>query len=151
MANQALQYEIHDVPDPEGGLVIDLVAEGARLARAAASADILGDMQTMLGMDRASVAAELRAALLEYLKNQLATVTVSDPVEDPARKLRFKSRFTLRSGHQIHTGVVWYDVTESTTGPESLPAVVRNKMRHEVHRKLTDPGSAARALVDLHK
>ena len=151
MASQALSYEIREVPDADGGLVLELLAEGLRLGRASASADILADMGVMLGLDRTAVAAELRSALVEYLKHQLGTVTVSEPVEDPARKLRFRSRFTLRSGGEIQTGVVWYDVTDSMTGPESLAAVVRNKMRHEVHRKLTDPGTAARALVDLHK
>ena len=151
MANQALHYEIREVPDPVGGLIIELSAEGTHLARATASAETLADLQSMLGMDRASVAAELRDSLLAYLKNQLAMVTVSDPIEDPTRNLRFRSQYVWRSGDQIQTGVVWYDVTDSTTGPETLPAVVRNKMRQEVHRKLTDPGSAARALVDLHK
>lgn len=102
-------------------------------------------------MDQNAVAAELRSALFEYLKNELDTVEISEPVEDAAKKLRFHSKFTLKTGDLIRPGVVWYDVTESTTGPDELPAIVRNKMRHEVHKKLTDPGSAARALVDLHK
>lgn len=41
MANQPLQYEIREIPDPEGGIVLELWVEGSRLGRAAASADIL--------------------------------------------------------------------------------------------------------------
>jgi hypothetical protein len=151
MVSSALQYEIREIPDREGGLAFELLVEGSRLGRASASVDILADMHAMLGMDREAVATTLRTALVDYLKHQLATVTVSEPVEDSQRKLRFASRFTLRQGDHVQAGVVWYDVTESTTGPDSLPAVVRNKMRHEVHRKLTEPGSAARALVDPHE
>jgi hypothetical protein len=147
MANQALSSEIREVADPAGGIALELWAEGSRLARAAASKQILEQMRACLGLEPAQVAAELQAALVAYLRNQLATVEVSEPIEDPKKKLRFASKFTLRSGDLIEPGVVWYDVTESTTGPDSLPAIVKNKMRHEVHRKLTDPGSVARELL----
>lgn len=147
MANQALSSEIREVAAPDGGIALELWAEGSRLARASASKPILEQMNAWLGLRPDQVAAELRGALVAFLTNQLATVAVSEPTEDPKQKLRFTSTFTLRSGDLIEPGVVWYDVTESTTGPDSLPAIVKNKMRHEVHRKLTDPGSVARELV----
>src|SRR5258708_37603601 len=130
---------VREVPDPDGGVALELWVEGSRLGRAAASADILADMRAMLHLDRNAVAAELRSALLEFLKNELDTVEISEPVEDPGKKLHFHSKFTLKTRDLIRPGVVWYDGTESTTRPEGLPAIARNKMRHEVHQKPTDP------------
>lgn len=150
MASDKLPYEIREVPDADDGIVLELHAQGVRLARATASRDIIADIDAMLGVKKAAVEAELRTALVEYLKNQLATVEVAEPVEDSEKSLLFRARFTQTVGDEIRSGVVWYDVTESKTGPESLPAVVRNKMRHAVHRQLTTPGSSARALVDMH-
>ncbi len=44
--------------------------------------------------------------------------------------------------------MVWYDVPSSTTGPDNLAAVVRNKMRSDVHRLLTEASPNARGIVD---
>jgi hypothetical protein len=69
----------------------------------------------------------------------------------PVTRLKFVSRYTYRDFDDISVGVVWYDVRTSTTGPDDLPAVVRNKMRFEVHSKLTDQSPNARGMVDLLK
>ena len=61
------------------------------------------------------------------------------------------SRYVYRDFDTIYTGVVWYDVPTGTTGPESLAAVVRNKMRTEVHRHLSEATPNARGIVDLSK
>jgi hypothetical protein len=150
MTDTSLHFEIREVPDPEGGLRFELVVEGTRTARARASHDVLHDMHVMLGLRREEVANELREALRAVLTSQLEKVSVSEPTEDPDHPLKFRSRYTYRDFDDVSTGVVWYDVPAGTTGPE-LPAIVRNKMRHEVHRKLTRDGSEARALVDLHR
>jgi len=151
MANPAVGYEIRQASAPDGGVTLELFVEGEPVARAAASASVLDDMRTVLGHQRDAVVADLRKALLDVLKTQGQFVEILEPAEDPKKKLRFVSRYVYRLLDDVSTGVVWYDVTESATGPESVPAVVRNRMRQDVHRKLTDPGSAARALVDLHK
>ena len=108
-------------------------------------------MELQFGFRREDVVEELRTALTGYLKNQLATVCISDPQEDPTHRLRYVSRYTLRSreDNEVRAGVVWYDIPESTTGPDDLPAIDRNQMRFEVHRKLTSFGSEARGLVEL--
>lgn len=151
MTGDAVGYEIRERPVPDGGLLLELVVEGASAARARASADVLADMNTVLRMSRDDVAQQLRRALLETLRSQGQLVDVADIVEDARQPLRFTGRFTHRLRDDVATGLVWYDVKTSMAGPENLPAVVRNKMRFEVHRKLTGDGSAARALVDLHK
>ena len=149
MSNESLGYEIIESTTPDGGVVLTLVVEGSSVARATADATVISDMGTVLGIGREDVVTELRKALLGVLKTQGQFVEVSNLKEDPASKLRFSGRFIYRLGDDVSTGIVWYNVNDSTTGPESVPAVVRNKMRHEVHRQLTDPGSTARALVDL--
>jgi hypothetical protein len=151
MTTESVGYEIRDASTPDGDLVLDLVVEGAVLARATASATILEDMRSRLGLDRAAVVAELKEALVDALKTRGQSVVITDLREESGRPLRFSARFTYRLRNDITTGVVWYDVNTSQTGPDDLATVVRNKMRNEVHRHLTSDGSAARALVDLHE
>lgn len=151
MKKQTHPYEIREVGRSDGGLTLELTIEGARLVRASANEDVIEQMKSQFGFSRQDVVEELRRSLESYLKNQLAIVKISDPEEDPVQRLRFVSRFSLlsRENNDIRAGVVWYDVPGSTTGPEDLPAIVRNRMRLEVHQKLTSSGSEARGLVEL--
>lgn len=145
-----LHYEIREIPDPDGGLVFDLIVEGIRTARARASHAVLDDIRAVVGLERDDVAKELHDALRSVLTNQLEKVTVSEPTEDPNQPLKFRSRYTYKDLDEVSTGMVWYDVSAGITGPDELPAIIRNKLRHEVLRKLTRDGTEARALVDLH-
>lgn len=147
----SLPYEIRERADVEGGLWLELVVEGEVTGTARASADALESMRLQLGLDRHGVAGELSTALEKLLRNQLEKVTLSEPVEDPTRPLRFRASYAYRDHRNVEAGLVWYDVSSSETGPEELSAIVRNKMRLEVHRKLTGSGGAARALVELHE
>jgi hypothetical protein len=144
-----IQYEIREIPDPQGGLVLELRVEGERLATARASADVLAQMAADFGTARDGMHTFLEETLVRSLKQQLGKVEVSKPKAIPAGGLRFVSRYVYRDLDTIHTGVVWYDVPLSTTRPEVLAAVVRNKMRSEVHRLLTEASPNARSIVDL--
>jgi hypothetical protein len=146
-----IQYEIGEIPDPEGGLVLELRVEGKRLAAARASADVLAQIAADFETPRDGMRTFLEATLVRSLKQQLGKVEVSQPKAIPAGGLRFVSRYVYRDSDTIHTGVVWYDVPLSTTGPENLAVVVRNKMRSEVHRLLTEASPNARSIVDLSK
>ena len=146
---QRLEFEITPVDAEDGGLRFELRVGGRPIAIARAAADDIDAMHAALGMHRDEVAASLRGALDDHLRHRLGAVTVDVPRAEPPGSLRFVSRFVLREGDSISTGLVWYDVERSETGPEALPAVVRNRMRYEVHRALTDEGSHARALVEL--
>ncbi len=59
-----IQYEIHDVPDPEGGLILELHVEGERVATARAALDVLTQMGVELGSERAGVHEFLRETLV---------------------------------------------------------------------------------------
>lgn len=149
MAADTLHYEIQETKDDNHSLRLELVVEGTRVAHATADAAVLDSMNTELGLSREAVIKDLKHALLDALRSQHQIIKVSNIIEAPPQSLRFIGRFTHRLGNEITTGLVWYDVSTSETGPASLPAVVRNKMRFEVHRQLTEDGSNARALVDL--
>lgn len=146
MSGESIGYEIRERKDPDGGVVLELIVEGSLFARATASSTMLDDLQTELGYDRDAVIAELRKSLRGALKAQKQFVEISDLKE--GTPLRFTARFTHRLKDEISMGMVWYDVNSSTTGPDDLPAVVRNEMRLQVLRKLTSDGTVARALVD---
>ena len=146
-----LSYEIRHIADPDGGLILELNAEGQRIATARARADVLTEMGTTLGLNPDAVRMLLEKALIDQLKHQLAKVDIAPPKPSTAGGLRFVSRYVYRDFDDISTGVVWYDVASSTTEPGNLPAVVRNKMRFEVHRKLTEKSPNALGLVELLK
>lgn len=146
MSGESIGYEIRSGTAADGGVMLELVVEGSVLARATVSSDVLDDLRTELGYDRDAVIAELRKSLRDALKTQKGFVEISDLKEGPP--LRFIARFTNRLKDEISTGVVWYDVNSSTTGPADLSPVVRNEMRFEVLRRLTSEGTNARALID---
>jgi hypothetical protein len=150
MSSSSLGFEIRDLPMADGGLDLELWVEGSRVARARVSAEVLRKIEETLGTSREEVKVDLKQRLQDVIKIQGQFVELSEPIESPEDSLRFVSRFVWRLHDELSTGIVWYDVTESATGPESLSIVVRNKMRYEVHRKLTEPDGAARALVELH-
>jgi hypothetical protein len=149
MAQQELHYVIRDIAEPSGGIRLELWVEQQRVATASVPSDRLSDMGTVLGMDRDAVRAQLERALLAQLRHQLAKVEVDSPRADPPGGLRFVSRYIYRDFDDITAGVVWYDVPSSTTGPDDLPAVIRNKMRFEVHRQLTTRSPNTHELVEL--
>ena len=151
IASRSVGYEIRESVMPENGVALQLVVEGSPVARATASGTVLSDMSALLGLERDAVVSDLRKSLVDLLKTQGQFVEIANLQEDRGQRLRFSARFTHRLRDEVSTGVVWYDVSTSTTGPNDVPAVVRNRMRFEVHRKLTGDGTAARALVDLHR
>lgn len=149
--NTAVGYEIREIALESGGVRLVLRVEGTDIASASAEGDIVHDMGVLLGLQRDTIVEDLRAALLDVLRTQGQSVHVDSIVEEQGRPLRFNGRYTHRLRNELQTGIVWYDVNTSVTGPDTVPAVVRNKMRFEVHRQLTGADGSARALVDLHK
>lgn len=59
VAHQLPPFEIRDVPDPHGGLILELRANGLRFATARATADMI----TSMGIGREAVRAELERSL----------------------------------------------------------------------------------------
>ena len=96
-----LPYEIREVPDPEGGLRFELQVEGKLIATASAASHVLDDMHHLLGLTRESVAADLRASLVDRLESQLDKVTLTTLLEDPQHPLRYRCKYTYRDFNNI--------------------------------------------------
>ena len=159
MSDGSLVYEIREQPKERvgEGLVLELFVEGERVAIARASRETLEQMSQLLGMQRVAVAAELEKSLRAHLKSRLQKVPhLSKPVEDPSTPLRFISHYTYRRDRDEHDegvvleeGVVCYDVSAGEVGPESVPEIVRSRMRTEVHKHLTADTKKTRELIEL--
>lgn len=130
-----------------GDVVLALYVEGARTAVARAEADVLEQMQVELGRTPVNVAAELRVALERLHANELEKVEIGDLKEKPPGSRRFVAAYTYRDRREVTEGVIWYDVGAGTTGPETVPALVRNKLRYAVHEQLVKGNAAAEELL----
>jgi hypothetical protein len=148
-------FEIREVAEPDGGLCLELHAEGERIATARARGAALADLEGMLGLRRADVRVALESALVDRFEHELTKVDIASPKLATSHGSdgddgRFVSRYQHQDFEGIAVGVVWYDSSTSTTGSDGVPAIVRSKMRSEVQRKLAEkrPG-ALRFLVEV--
>jgi hypothetical protein len=149
-------FEIREVPEPDGGVCLELHAEGERIATARARAAPLADMEGMLGLRRADVRVALESALVDRFERERSKVDVASPKLATSHDGsdgddgRFVSRYLHQDFEGIAVGVVWYDCSTSTTGSDGVPAIVRSKMRSEVQHKLAEKRpSALRFVVEV--
>jgi hypothetical protein len=126
-------------------LRLALHVEGQRSATAGAPADVVIQMQAQLGVNREQIILELKSALESLRRNELDKAIVDRIREEPPGSRRFIASYIFRDFRSVTEGIVWYDLLNGTTGPDDVPAIVRNKLRYEVHLKLTagDPGAEA--------
>jgi hypothetical protein len=113
-------------------------------------------MEGMLGLRRADVRVALESALVDRFEHELAKVDVAAPklatshAGSDGNDGRFVSRYLHQDFEGIAVGVVWFDCSTSTTGPNGVPAIVRSKMRSEVEHKLAEKRpSALRFVVEV--
>jgi len=148
-------FEIREVAEPDGGLCLELRAEGQRIATARARGGPLADMERMLGLRPADVRVALESALVDRFEHELANVDVASPKLATSRDGegedgRFVSRYRYEDFEGIAVGVVWYDCATSTIGSDGVPAIVRSKMRSAVQHKLAEKRpSALRFVIDV--
>lgn len=132
-------------------LVLSLFVEDSRVATARADADVLDQMHGQLGRSRADVEADLRSALESLHANQLEKVTLANLREAPPGSLRFVASYIYRDFREVTEGVVTYDVSTSATGPDNVPALVRNKLRYAVHERLVKGNPNAEELLKVFR
>lgn len=139
--------ESHTIVDESTAddLRLVLQVEGEPLATAGAASDVVVQMQAQLGLSREEILSELRGALESLRRNELEKIIIDRIREEPAGSRRYVASYVFRDFRNITEGIVWYDLPNGTTGPEDVPVLVRNKLRYEVHTKLTagDPGAEA--------
>ena len=132
------EAEIREIPDATGALELGLFVEGTCRATAMAGATELEAMEQLLGKSRDDVANDLEHALESWFNDELEKVQIENVRQSDG--LKYLAQYTYRTLDKVHVGHVWYDVKTGQTGPdESVPAVVRNKMRTRVHDLLSPP------------
>lgn len=132
----AMSHEIHELVDMDGGLVLELRIGTRRVFTARAGADALAALETTLGLLADDVHELLEQALRDVLAHHAPRVAIDRPQALPAGSERFVSRYFYRERQGVSIGLVWCDASSSTTGPDDVPAAVRQKMRLEVARLL---------------
>jgi hypothetical protein len=150
MNGGTLTYNFEETADAQGGLLIHLLVEGVRVGTGRISKEALEQLLEQMGTERATIAAEMRRALLSSLGHRFGRVTLTEPREQAGGPLRFISRYTYQGWEELEMGVVWCDIIAEETGPESAPESVRHEMQHEVLRKIIKPGTVARELVEMY-
>jgi len=144
-----INVHVEDRSPDDGSIYLALTMNGKTIEDARASADVVDDIRRVLGVERAQLVNDMFKALEGYLRGEQGEVYLSSPQKDPQYPLRYLSRYIYNAQDEAQVGLVWYDVTSSETGPEEVPAHVKNQLRTAVHRQMTEPGSKARAIVDM--
>ena len=144
-----LQSMALDIRDESSGDSIELrlYIEGLSWATARAGVDEVSLMQAQLGRRRQDIAQDLRGALERLHANQLEKVAIASLKEDPVGSRRFVASYLYRDHRELTGGIVWYNVATGVTGPEFVPALVRNKLRYAVHQDLVKGNAAAEELL----
>ena len=143
-----MSRDVYEIVDESKGDDLRLVlrVEGEAAATAGAPSEVVTQMQAQLGMTREDVLAELGSALVSLHRNELDKVTVKRLQEHPVGSRYYMASYIFRDFRNITEGVIWYDLPNGTTGPNDVPALVRNKLRYEVHGLLTAGNASAEAL-----
>lgn len=143
-----MSQDAYKIVDESNGdeLRLVLLIEGKAAATAAATSDVVVQMQGLFGVAREAVLAELGAALERIYRNELDKVTIQRLRERAEGSRYFVASYIFRDFKNISEGIIWYDLPNGTTGPDNVPALVRNKLRYEVHSLLTSGNAGAEAL-----
>jgi len=135
-------FELREVVDAEG-ITVELLAEGERLFSGRVRHVDLAEMLRMLRLAREDVVAQLGRELVAQFEQARARVNLSPPVlastaGGEGDGDRLVSRYVTDGGAGVEAGIAWYDISSRSVGPDHVPALVRSRMRDDVHRKLTE-------------
>jgi hypothetical protein len=137
----------------DAGIRLVCYVDNKPWASASASADVISEMHAVLKLSRDQILNKLKAALDSLWRDELEKVII-DPASlhnDPPSTPRFVAPYIYRDYRDVVEGLVWYDVGKGETGPSSVPALVRNKMRFVVHERLVAGNEAAEKLLEIFK
>jgi hypothetical protein len=149
---QAVPISISDqTHDGDQGVFLVAEVTGADKVFATARADenIVAQMGHQFDLSRKKIRDELEAALWKLHKNELDKVSIDRVHEEVPGSRQYIATFILRDLHELRAGVVWYDLATGDTGPDDVPALVRNKLRYAVHAQLVKGNDAAEALLKV--
>jgi hypothetical protein len=140
-----IAYEIVDESSGDD-LRMVLRVEGEASATADAPADVVAEMRDQLGLAREDILLELTSALKRLHENELDKIAIERLREKTPGSRHFIASYVFRDFRNVTEGIVWYDLPNGTTGPDDVPALVRNKLRYVVHAKLAEGNASADAL-----
>jgi hypothetical protein len=123
-----------------------LRVQGQPVETARARSEVVTQMHAQLGVTREDLVLELQRSLERLHRKELDKVTIERLRERTPGSLYFVASYIFRDFRDVIEGVIWYDLPNGMTGPDDVPALVRNKLRYEVHAKLTAGNESAEAL-----
>ncbi len=147
-------FQLREVVDAEG-ITVELLVEGERLFSGRVRHVDLAEMFRMLRLTREDVVAQLGRELVARFEQERARINLSPPVlastaGGEGDGDRLVSRYVTDGGAGVEAGIAWYDISSRSVGPDHVPALVRSRMRDDVHRKLTQTRpSVLRVLLDV--
>jgi hypothetical protein len=144
-------FELREVVDAEG-ITMELLVEGERLFSGRVRHVDLAEMFRMLRLTREDVVAQLGRELVARFEQERARINLSPPVlastaGGEGDGDRLVSRYVTDGGAGVEAGIAWYDISSRSIGPDHVPALVRSRMRDDVHRKLTEIRPSALRVV----
>jgi hypothetical protein len=148
MQEYSLSCQIRECAEPDGGLLLELLVEGQepRCARARVSGEQLDLLRKWFGLQRSDVITHLHLALLKSLRTRDYNIAITNITQVPPFKLRYVGWFTYQASREISTGVVWYDLIENMSWPDSEEyEMIGGEMKSLVLDILAEEDRAARS------
>lgn len=146
-----MRFETKNLVDESDSAAVQfaLVAQGRRLGVARAEAEAIKRMVAELEMSRTDVVDALKVALERLHGDELQKVSINRLREHPVDSGRYIASYVFRDFRDVSMGFVWYDVSQGVTGPDNVPALVRNKLRYDVHAQLVKGNAAAEEILKV--
>lgn len=114
------------------GLLLKVTVGGIKVATAEASDEFLKKSNLEFGIDKDQVYEELELALQNYMRRTAKRVTVLTRHDTHGNGM-FRGRVLVQENSLLFAHFVYYDFSDGSTGPESIPDYVRNSFRRSVH------------------
>lgn len=121
---------VDDLPDVGFRLIVTVC--GDKVASAEASNEFLDRSSLEFELDRVHIHEELALALLDHMRGTGKHVTILSWKETNGNGLML-ARVLTRKNSDLTAHFVYYDFSDGTTGPESVPEYVRDSFRRTIH------------------
>ena len=124
---------VDDIPDI--GLRLRVTICGDQVATAEASDEFLERSSLEFGFDKGHIQEELASALLDHMRGVGKRVTVLS-WDDAYGNGLMRGRILIQKNSNLMANFAYYDFSDGSTGPESIPEYIRNCFRNTFHESL---------------
>ena len=130
------RIETVNVDDLPGiGLRLRVTICGDQVATAEASDEFLERSSLEFGFDKDHVQEELASALLDHMRGAGKRVTLLS-WDDAYGNGLMRGRILIQKNSNLMANFAYYDFSDGSTGPESIPEYIRNCFRNTFHESL---------------